>query len=315
MFHFIGDTIDQLFLAALASVIKDGKVISPRGIETREIFPAAFELSNPRARVLLTAGRYINPAFAVAEALWILSGSQDSWIFDYNSKLRQFANDGILRGAYGPRIRAWAGHIDQLARARDILRKDHSTRRAIIQIYDPESVEEGHLDIPCTITHHFLIRRERLHLFTTMRGQDVWLGLPYDVFYNTILQEVMAGWVGVEIGSYYYRADSFHIYAHDMHSALSLGATTTAHDISMSPIHLDWDRRDEEIAATLHGSLHVNHSLAPLSTTLESYRHWKKGAGSKAIELAESINGPLGEALRRWYDHLSSHTQLSSVVT
>src|SRR5262249_31300879 len=144
----------------------------------------------------------------------------------YNSKLKQFANDGLLKGAYGPRIRKWNGHIDQLAKARDVLMKDHTSRRAIIQIYDPSSVQEGDLDIPCTITHHFLIRRNRLNLFTTMRGQDVWLGLPYDVFYNTLLQELMADWLGVELGSYYYRADSFHIYSQDIIAAQPILAQT-----------------------------------------------------------------------------------------
>ena len=306
MFHFAGDTIDQLFVAAIESVIANGAVVSPRGIETREVFPASFELRNPRARVLLVEGRRINPAFAIAEALWILSGSEAPWIFDYNSKLKQYANDGILRGAYGPRLRNWCGQIDQLDNVRRTLRDEPTSRRAIIQIYDPGSVAEGHLDIPCTISHHFLIRDGCLHLFTTMRGQDLWLGLPYDIFYNTVLQELMAGWIGVPIGSYYYHADSLHLYAHDMPSARSLSTNRPGRSAAMTPIHIEWEQRDELIAAILGGSLPRNHSLATLAMTLESYRHWKSGSYSKAADLAAAVGGPLGNAARLWYSHLSS---------
>lgn len=314
MYQFIGATVDELFLGALHTVISDGAIVSPRGIETREIFPAAFELRNPRARVLLVEGRYINPAFAIAETLWILSGSQDPWIFDYNSRLKQFANDGVLRGAYGPRIRSWGGQMDQLEQALSTLRRDHATRRAIIQLYDPMSVGDNHLDIPCTITHHFLIRDERLHLFTTMRGQDVWLGLPYDVFYNTLLQELMAGWVGVELGSYYYRADSLHVYEHDMSAAQSIAKRNQDREPSMAPIQMDWETRDVQLAAVLSGRIPPDHSFASLAKILDSYRKWTSGSHSSAIDIADSLEGPLGEATRRWYGHLSSRISRSSGV-
>jgi thymidylate synthase len=314
MFEFTGDTVDEIFVAALTSVLEHGEAISPRGIETREIFPAAFELRNPRARVLLVEGRYINPAYAIAEALWIISGSEEAWIFEYNSKLKEYANDGILKGAYGPRLRTWAGQIDQLDKARYLLKKDRATRRAIIQLYDPMSVEENHLDIPCTITHHFLIRRGRLHLFTTMRGQDVWLGLPYDIFYNTLLHEFMAGWVGVELGSYYYRADSLHIYSHDISSAKLIRQNASQCHRSMPPLLLDWQNRDAVIAAVLSGHISGDDALAPLAKTLEGYRSWKIGLRSKALDLAASVDGPLGEGTSRWYRHLSSLSVRSSAL-
>src|SRR5258705_5750592 len=132
--HLSGDTIDQLFIKALDTIRDHGKTISPRGIETLEIFPVVFELLNPRSRVLTVQGRQINPAFAVAEALWILSGSNAPWIFSYNSRLERYANKGVLRGAYGPRIRGWAGHLDQLNGVRELLLQDPATRRAVIQI-------------------------------------------------------------------------------------------------------------------------------------------------------------------------------------
>jgi hypothetical protein len=36
-------------------------------------------------------------------------------------------------------------------------------------------------------------------MHTTIRSQHLWLGLPYDIFATTLLQELLAGWLGVEM--------------------------------------------------------------------------------------------------------------------
>ncbi len=50
--------------------------------------------------------------------------------------------------------------------------------------------------------YRFFLRDGRLHMHTTMRSQDVWLGFCYDIFTATMLQELLAGWLGAELGSY-----------------------------------------------------------------------------------------------------------------
>nr|MDT0667791.1 thymidylate synthase [Micromonospora sp. DSM 115978] len=113
---------------------------------------AHLRLTDPRRRFVdLHPARVLNPAFAVAEAVWILSGSDDPWIYDFNRALLGYADDGVLRGAYGPRLRRWHGAVDQLDEVRRQLADDPDSRRAVVTLYDPQRDHAGHRDVPCTL--------------------------------------------------------------------------------------------------------------------------------------------------------------------
>jgi thymidylate synthase len=89
---------------------------------TVEMLGAHLCLTDPRRRFLdLPPVRLLNPAFAVAEAAWILSGSDEEWIYQYNQRLADYADDDRLMGAYGPRLRCWRGVVDQLDQVRGLL--------------------------------------------------------------------------------------------------------------------------------------------------------------------------------------------------
>jgi hypothetical protein len=137
MTHLTADSVAELFVGAVA-VAKSGESVSPRGMATREVLDVHMRLTQPRARLLYAPpARVINPAFAVAETVWHLSGSVAPWIFDYNARIWQYADDGVLRGAYGPRMRKWAGNVDQLSRAVEILKEDpDSTCRLVYRWMD-----------------------------------------------------------------------------------------------------------------------------------------------------------------------------------
>ena len=49
-----------------------------------------------------------------------------------------------------------------------------------------------------------------------MRSNDLHRGTPYNLIQFTTLQEVMAGWLGVELGEYLHFADSLHVYERDL---------------------------------------------------------------------------------------------------
>jgi thymidylate synthase len=52
-----------------------------------------------------------------------------------------------------------------------------------------------------------------------MRSSDVWLGLPYDVFTFTMLQNLAAADLGSEIGTFYMNLGSSHLYASNFEGA------------------------------------------------------------------------------------------------
>jgi len=52
-----------------------------------------------------------------------------------------------------------------------------------------------------------------------MRSNDAFLGLPHDIFAFTMLQEVMARSLGVELGSYKHMVGSLHLYENNRNMA------------------------------------------------------------------------------------------------
>src|SRR5262245_3329627 len=85
MITLTGGSANELYTAACRAVSRDGLPVSPRGMDTTEVLGAHLCLTDPRRRLVdLPPARVINPAFAIAETLWILSGSGDPWIFQYN---------------------------------------------------------------------------------------------------------------------------------------------------------------------------------------------------------------------------------------
>jgi thymidylate synthase len=69
----------------------------------------------------------------------------------------------------------------------------------------------------CTLTLHWFIRQDKLHLIVNMRSNDVILGFTNDVFQFTMLQEMMlmqlrGTYPNLELGCYYHNAGSMHVY-------------------------------------------------------------------------------------------------------
>jgi thymidylate synthase len=300
------ECFSSLYRSVIELVTSAGVPASPRGMSTLEVRGVTMRLGSPRTRVLDVEGRIPNPAFAVAEAVWILSGSDAPWIYSYNEQLRRYADEDVLHGAYGPRIRRWGGRIDQLAMVRQLLSEQPDSRQAVVQIFDPARDWSGAKDIPCTIGHRFLVRAGALHMHTSMRSQDVWLGFPYDVFSATVMQEVMAGWLGVQVGEYVNHVDSLHIYQRDSEAACAVSQTSaTVHAELDGELRTDYDQLDRTLAAVLDGQVQdLPEGWRSYAAVLASYRHWKQGHRADALALAETVSGPLHDAMLRWYAYL-----------
>lgn len=310
----VGASVNELFCRTVQAVAAGGHQVSPRGQATREVLDASLCLTRPRARLVhLPPARVLNPAFAVAETVWIISGTDAPWIFDYNERLRQYADDGVLRGAYGPRMRRWGGYVDQLQRVLTTLMEDPDSRRAVVQLYDPIRDADGHRDVPCTLGYRFHIRDGRLHMSTTMRGQDVWIGLPYDLFSATVLHELMAGWLGVELGEYHHHVDSLHIYERDLGNAEALPATMPV-DVEMAPLSVPWRGFDDLLAEVVSGEPIRHAGWLAMAATMRSYRLWKSGDTTAALRTAADVEGPLREALSAWYRRLSGHRSTAAMT-
>ncbi len=186
---------------------------------TREVLHAAISIRNPRQRWVTSRRPALNIAFALAEVIWIIRGRNDSAFLNYfNRQLPKYAGQGVCyHGAYGYRLRT-TFHLDQLERAYQVLRCNPDSRQVVLQIWSPfddlpdPKGDSAALDIPCNLNSIVKIRNGRLEWLQVLRSNDVYRGLPYNLVQFTTLQEVLAGWLGVELSAYHQLSDSLHVY-------------------------------------------------------------------------------------------------------
>ncbi len=199
-------------------------------------------------------------------------------------------------------MRNWAGKVDQLSRVVETLQADPDSRRALIQLYDPAQDAAGHKDVPCTLGFRFHLRAGRLHMATTMRGQDVWIGMPYDVFFYTVLHELIAGWLDAELGEFRLHIGSLHIYDEHIEQADTL-TSLPASEI-MPDLRTPWNSFDGLLDQVEARDVTGHPGWDAMAETLCSYRLWKDGKREQAWRAADMIDGPLGQALTAWYGEL-----------
>lgn len=207
------DTLDDLLRAVFQEIIYTGDSVKPTRGSTKELMGVLLELKNPRARLSRTETKG-NIYSAIGEFLWYISGDNDlEFIAYYLKRYRNDSEDGkTIYGGYGPRLFSMHGEYNQIANVLSKLKENPHSRKAVIQLFDAKDIGEDHKEIPCTCTLQFLARNGKLFMFTYMRSNDAYFGLPHDVFAFTMLQELLARHLSLEIGSYRHMVGSLHLY-------------------------------------------------------------------------------------------------------
>jgi len=210
--YIVGKTFDDILRRVLDKFLKIKSQIKPTRGEAAEFTGVLLKLTNPRSRLSRTEKK--GTIFScLGELLWYLSGSNRLDFIDYYiPKYKEFSDDGVtIYGGYGPRLFNKDGE-NQIQNVLNRLRENPDTRRAVIQLFDAKDVISKAKDIPCTCTLQFFLRDKRLDMMTSMRSNDVFWGLPHDVFAFTMLQEIMARSLNADLGNYYHAVGSLHLY-------------------------------------------------------------------------------------------------------
>lgn len=211
--------------------LKFAQPSSPRGQSTVELVNSTLMLRNPLDRVVPDRGRRMNIAFAYAEWYAMMFGIDNldfftRFIHDY---AKYSTDEKRVDGSYGTRVQypllqfGVAGHAttvgmaNQLESIVDKLRSDSCSRQAVMSIYNADdlTIGAGGKNTPCTLTLQFLVRDNQLHLIVNMRSSDIYVGLTYDVFVFTMIQEYVSKRLGARMGKYFHNAGSLHAYERD----------------------------------------------------------------------------------------------------
>jgi len=208
----------------LCRMIRDESdfVSSPRGMKIKEKLGVQFRIRNVRDRLPHIEARNFSLSYFVAETLWYMSGNNSTeWISRYASFWKDISDDGLTaNSAYGARIfklhpRIADGGLNQWKYVKEELKRDPDSRRAVIHIRTPDDSLHAVKDVPCTLALQFFIRDGKLHLHVNMRSSDIILGIAYDVPAFTIMQEVLANELEVDLGEYVHTSNSLHCYERD----------------------------------------------------------------------------------------------------
>ncbi len=229
---------DAALLELLARLPAEGDEVGSRAGRVVEFMHTGITITRPWQRELTLAARKANIAAQIAETMWILAGRNDvEFLSHYLPRARDFSDNGSTwRAGYGPRLRNWTGvdpycpdhgdhettydrcscenrSTDQLAEVVRLLRQDPLTRRAVMSIWDPAVDFADSKDIPCNNWLSFSNRLGKLDLHVAIRSNDLmwgWSGI--NAFEWSALLEIVAGLVGVEVGSIHYSTTSLHLY-------------------------------------------------------------------------------------------------------
>jgi thymidylate synthase len=283
---FQAASIDDAWLRVTQQLLCGGQRVGSRDGAALELLGCAFTLTSLERTLLLNRGRRLDPCYAAAETLWYVSGQDRiDMIRRYAPQYSRFAEWGRAWGAYGKRLcgsdlfrhqlnvteqaavpqsdaqggvpqsDAQGGvppFVDQLDGVVLTLRSRPDSRQAVVSLWNdgdlPHAVKGDKGDLPCTLSLQFLVRWNRLHLVATMRSNDVWLGLPYDVFAFTALQRVVAARLDLRPGLYRHQVASMHLYERD--EAKARAAVTGEDDPTLLELSHDWLWRGTLNAAT-----------------------------------------------------------------
>jgi thymidylate synthase len=197
--------------------------------------------------------RKMSPWYAAAELLWYLSGTDDvELVKAYAPQYVRFTEDGRRAwGAYGARwlndvsfktellrvvndnkvpvdldrfVDMASSPLSQLQIAAWTLKDKPESRQCVVTSWNagdlPHALAGDKNDLPCTVSMIFRLQAGKLYLMTTMRSNDVWLGLPYDIWCFTAIQQIIADALDVELGWYQHSAMSMHLYKRNEEKAM-----------------------------------------------------------------------------------------------
>ena len=219
----VASDADALFEEVICAFVESGTLVTPDSVNTKdddvifELINANLVLTNPTKNTMLNYPRKMSLKYAIAELLWYNSCNTNlSAIASYSKFWQNISDDGkTVNSNYGHCIRKKFG-FDQWEICKKLLQNDTKTRQAVIHIKEARNIiATPTKDLNCTISLQFFIRNNKLDLIVTMRSNDVWLGLPYDLFNFTCMQIQMAMELGIEVGTYYHNAGSLHMYYRD----------------------------------------------------------------------------------------------------
>lgn len=126
-----------------------------------------------------------------------------NWKYTYHNRI----------ASYGSK-RSFVCGLNQFDFIIDELKRNPDSRRAVIDVRD--NWDDMYSDDPACLQHlQFFIRDNKLHMKVLFRSNDACKATFMNAFALIMIQKMIADELGIEVGTYTHRANSFHCYEKD----------------------------------------------------------------------------------------------------
>ena len=218
----------QQYLDLVKLVLDNGIRKQTRtGVDTISYFGAFYKVDLSKGFPLLTTKK-MEWKSLLYEVLWYLSGENHIRNLRKHTKIWDAWADenGNLETAYGHYWRHFPSaekdkngewqvtEIDQIKYVIDELKRKPYSRRLIITAWEPGNAIKSKLP-PCHYTFAFNVSDGRLNCHLTQRSGDIALGIPFNLAAYSILTQIIAQEVGLELGEFAHTIIDAHIYVAD----------------------------------------------------------------------------------------------------
>ena len=154
----------------------------------------------------------------IHELLWFLKGDTNvAYLHEHDVSIwDEWADEkGDLGPVYGAQWRTWrtadGGHVDQIQRALDLLRKDPNSRRNIVSAWNVGELDRMAL-APCHAMFQFYVANGRLSCQLYQRSADVFLGVPFNIASYALLIHMLAQQTDLAPGELVWTGGDCHLY-------------------------------------------------------------------------------------------------------
>lgn len=168
----------------------------------------------------------------IHELLWFLRGDSNiRYLKEHGVSIWDEWADpqGELGPVYGVQWRSWptpgGGHIDQIARVIDDIRRNPDSRRLIVSAWNVAAIEHMALP-PCHAFFQFYVAEGRLSCQLYQRSADIFLGVPFNIASYALLTLMVAQVTDLAPGEFVHTLGDAHLYLNHLEQAKTQLART-----------------------------------------------------------------------------------------
>jgi thymidylate synthase len=158
--------------------------------------------------------------------------NSEGWTQGIQKFIQQIENDekfakkyGELGPVYGSQWRNWptpgGEHIDQIAKAIDIIKNNPDSRRIIVSAWNVADIDEmAKAGLPpCHLLFQFYVSEGKLSCQMYQRSADTFLGVPFNIASYSLLTMMVAQVCGLKLGDFVHTFGDTHLYLNHLKQA------------------------------------------------------------------------------------------------